>query len=87
MPVSITGDGVYVGDGKGGLKKIEPTITRVEITVPGLEHIIIQDQKGIIFGIDPETGLPSVNAESMTVASEHKRKPNFFERFFRGKEG
>jgi hypothetical protein len=85
MPISITGDGIYVGDGQGGMQRIEPTVTHIEIGVSGLEHIVIDDQNGIMIETDPETGMPIVHAESMTIASELKPK-HFWQSWFRHKE-
>ena len=85
MPVSMTGDGMYIGDGKGGMKRIIPTVTHIEVEIPGQEHIIMDDPNGIIIENDPETGIPNVHAESITIASETKPK-NLFQKLFRRKE-
>ena len=31
MPITIDSDGIWVGDGRGGMKRIEPTLTRIEV--------------------------------------------------------
>ena len=85
MPISITNDGIYVGDGKGGMKRIEPTVTHIELEIPGQEHIVIDDPNGITIEKDPETGMPNVHAETMTIASEAKPK-NLLQKLFRHKE-
>lgn len=87
MPVSIDANGIWVGDGKGGMKLAEPTVTRMEFGVPGVEHIIIEDKNGIVVEEDPATGRPIVHAESITIASEQKPPRNLFQRLFRRKEG
>lgn len=74
MPVSIDGNGFWVGDGHGGMVHIQPTVTKIDIEVPGQEHIAIADENGIVIEKDSETGQPIVHAESITIASEAKPK-------------
>ncbi len=85
MPISIDGDGMWVGDGHGGMKLVQPTVTHIELEVPGREHIVIDDPNGINIEKDSETGMPIVHAESITIASEAKPK-NIWQRLFRHKE-
>ena len=87
MPISIDEHGIWVGDGKGGMKLSDAKPTHLEITIPGLEHIVIDDANGIRIEKDPVTGMPIVHAESMVVASEQKPRRNIFQRLFRRKEG
>jgi len=86
MPISFDSDGIKVGDGKGGMKRIEPTVTHIEIGLPG-QNITIDDENGIIIEKDQETGMLNIHAESMTVCKDPKPKRSIFERLFRRKEG
>jgi len=85
MPISIDADGMWVGDGNGGMVRVQPTVTKIEIEVPGQEHIVIKDENGIDIEMDPETGQPIIHADSITIASESKPK-NILKRLFRHKE-
>lgn len=85
MPISMDADGMWVGDGHGGMKLVQPTVTHIEIEVPGQEHIVIDDPNGIVIENDQETGMPVVHAESMTIASEAKPK-HFWQRWLRHQE-
>jgi len=86
MPVSIDENGIWVGDGKGGMKRAEPTITHIGIGLPG-QNISIDDESGIIIEKDQETGMLNIHAESIVVGKEIIPKKSIFERLFRRKEG
>lgn len=78
---------IWVGDGQGGMKLSDARPTHLEITVPGLEHIVIDDANGIWIEKDPTTGKPIIHAEDITIASEQRPRQNIFTRLFRHKEG
>jgi hypothetical protein len=77
---------MWVGDGKGGMKRANPTITHIKIGLPG-QNITIDDEKGITIEKDQETGMFNIHAESILINNETKPKRSFFERLFRRKEG
>jgi len=85
MPITIDFDGIWVGDGRGGMKRIEPTLTRIEIKPPG-EHIVIEDEKGIVIEKNPVTGELIIHADSINIASEQKPRQNILKRLFGSKE-
>ena len=86
MPVAVDENGIWVGDGKGGMKRAEPTVTHIEIGLPG-QKITIDDEKGIIIEKDQETGTLNIHADSIVIGKDIKPKRSFFERLFRRKEG
>ena len=86
MPVAMDENGIWVGDGKGGMKKAEVTVTHVEIGLPG-QHITIDDEKGIKINRDQETGKLAIHADSVIVNNQEKTRRSIFERIFKRKEG
>jgi hypothetical protein len=77
MPVNMIDGQPF--DAKGN--PIPHRVTRIQIGVPGYE-ITIEDEDGIEFGVDPETGLPLVRAEKVEISSELKPR-NLLQRLFR----
>jgi hypothetical protein len=86
MPVAMDENGMWVGDGKGGMKRAEPTVTHIEIVLPG-QNISINDENGIVIEKDQETKMLNIRAESIVINTEIKPKRSIFERIFKRKEG